>query len=77
MLCPSNWEILTACLLDWSALDCFLFCFSTHSVSEYLMGDIVTQQQLNSDSKVKSCDNIAKAAHEEEQAPEKPEPKKS
>ena len=46
-------------------------------MSEYLMGDIVTQQQLNSDSKVKSCDNIAKAAHEEEQAPEKPEPKKS
>lgn len=57
------------------AIDQLALAFS-RSVSEYLMGDIVTQQQLASDSKVRSCDNIAKSAQEEEAAEAVTPPKK-
>ncbi|XP_070194646.1 rho GTPase-activating protein 45-like isoform X3 [Littorina saxatilis] len=58
------------------AIDQVALAFS-RSVSEYLMGDIVTQQTMNTETKVKSCDNIAKAAQEEGQVAEKQEPKKA
>ncbi|XP_076440442.1 uncharacterized protein LOC143279954 isoform X2 [Babylonia areolata] len=57
------------------AIDQVALAFS-RSVSEYLMGDMVTQQHLNSDTKVQSCDNLAKAAPHEEKVPEKQEPRK-
>ncbi|KAK7468187.1 hypothetical protein BaRGS_00036600 [Batillaria attramentaria] len=56
------------------AIDHLALAFS-RSVSEYLMGDIVTQQQLATDTKVRSCDNLMKA-QEEEQAEAKVQPKK-
>ena len=59
-------------------VDCLSICSSyVCSVSEYLMGDMVTQQQLNTDTKVMSCDDIAKATHQEEPAVDKQEQKKS
>jgi hypothetical protein len=41
------------------------------------MGDIVTQQQMSVESsKVKSCDNLAKGAHDDERSSEKQEQSK-